>query len=757
MAGYEQPSAKRDQQEAPKSEDADNALFDQELAGWRDQEDAPNLVGYFASVPEVGPKWLAGLSKQVCEDFDEAWESSETYREKRKKNQMILTGDLPPKSFPWDGCANAHMPLMLERHLRLVANVFVELFADREVIFHVEPTGPDDQEEAEILSLHGNWQCRNILTDFLRQQLRGLSEFFASGSVFCHSYYDPVQRRNRHDILNCEELVIPYVWTTVETDMRDVPYKVRILRKYKPELQQLRGEWEEIDALLAKGPPAWDALETRVRDKVADAEGVKQPTKVKRAPWILYEYHGWYRMPGEDRDRPICATVDMNSKAVVKLYIREEEDWRDRMRFDQQTAEFGQFQQQTADHQAYSQQYPALLAQHQQIQQQTAQLQQTLQQPHVNPEEAQAVMQALPLEAPPPPQPPIPPTPPTWLKDGMAGPEPVRKVPIEMFSHGVCFENPSGTLGLSPGHVLADLNRLSDEALNRFYDSATLGNIWSALVPEGFDVGSSTLSMAPGKLIKVRGFTGDQLEKSVKELRAAPANPQLMDMVRFAEENADSSVAAPGILSGEPGKSGETFRGVATRQAAATKQLSQAGLMYLDFFTNVLRNNARLNSLFLPEEELMQVGNHFAEARKFTVDPATGQPLPALKITRDMYRRDYRVTYTADVRFTTQDVKTAKTDEVLAMAGQIPPLQGIPAFLYGAIVQALRVRGMEALIPLLGPAPPAPKMPMGTPPPPPPGAPPGTVPPGAGPPPGPPRPGGPTPQGPPPGPPRGQA
>lgn len=738
MSEFTQPNA---DEAKKKPEDAQNETDDAALAGWSGEGvDQKNLVPFFLAAPEaegsneVGKKWLGKLAAHVDSDFRSAWDSSEEYRQKRMENYQILTGFLPKKSFPWDGCANVHFPIMLERYLRLVANVFVEIFSDNEAIFNVQPTGPDDQREAEILTLHGNWQLKNELTDFIRQMLRGLGEFFACGSVFCYSYRDTVKNRNRHDVLNCEDVAIPYVWTSVETDMSDVPYKVRILRKYRNELETLKRqkEWEQVDALLSKGPPAWDALATKVRDKAADQEGIKAPDeKPKRAPWILFEYHGWYRMPGEDRERPICATVDMNSKAVVKLYLREEEDWRDRMRFDRQTQEHAQFQQAQADYAAAVPAHQEAMQAFQANAQAEAQLRQQMQGPGVHPEDAAMVTHSLdtadPLQ---PPEAPQEPPPPKWLKEGMQGPDPVRMVPIEMFSHGVCFENPNGTMGLAPGMILADLNRLADEAGNRFYDSATLANIWSLIVPEGFDLGSSTVSHAPGKIFRVKNFTGDQLKNSIHELKAQPANPQLMDVVRMVEDDADSSVAAPGVLSGEPGKSGETFRGLATRAERATRQLSQAGLMFVDFLTNVLRNNARLNALFLSDDEFITIGSQFQDVRNATIGP-DGMPEPQIQLSAAMYRRDYKVTFSADVRFSSQEEKISRNDEALAMIGQIPPLQQNMALLYAVIARGYRLRGLQELIPLLGPRPPAPTMPMAPPMPPPmPGAPPGSGPPG---------------------------
>ncbi len=700
------------------------APYEQELVGWQEQLDAPNLVPFFLE-SDNGRKWLGTLAKQVVDDFNRDWSSSEEYREQRKKNYQLFTGFLPPKDFPFPGCANANSPLMMERILRLASNVFVEVYEDRDTIFSVQPTGPDDYETAEILSLHGNWQLKNEITDFLRQQERSLQEFFATGSTFCHSYYDPIGRRNRHDVLNCEEFVIPYVWVTNAVDLSDVPRKVRVIRKYRNELEDLRDgdplhAWSQVDLLLSKGPPAWDVLETKVRDQSAKQEGIQAPANDPTAPYVFYEYHGYARMPGDRSSRPICATVDMQNKTVMRLYIREQEDWRDRMRFDNETEE--------------AQTFASEMQAHQQNQMQQQQLESRLMEPDVDPVERDMLGEALAADQVPPP------APPHWFAEAQAfdeasapQPAPIRRVPVEQFSHGVCIDNPLGALGLSFGTILAQQNRLVNEALNRYYDAATLNNIQCYMVPEGLDLGTQTLALTPGKIFKVKGVSGEQLKNMIMELRAGPPATGLLDIVRIAQEASDAAVAAPGVLSGEPGKSGETYRGISTRMEKATRQLTGAATRYLTYVNNIVVNNARLNSIFLPEHAIISVGNHFASIRQKTMGETK------LAIGRDMYRRSYSVTFTADVRFTSQAQRISEAQEVVQMATQIPPLQANPAFLYESLTELLRAMGKQDLIPALGPRPMPPDVPMGTPPPMPPGMP--GMPPGAAPPPGGPPPG----------------
>lgn len=673
------------------------------ISGWVEHIQDYNLVPYFAE-SEEGRKFLASIADQVMRDTQRGIDNSEEYREKRRRNYQMLTGTLPAKSFPFDKCANVHSPVMMERLLRLVSNVFAEFFNMRDTIFGVQPTGPDDYENAEILSLHGNWQMRNQLTDFPYQQERALMEFFGAGSTFCHSWYDEERGRNRHDTLNCEELFIPYVYTTLQVDMSDVPWKTRVVRKYKHEVQAIgrRGTWARTDQVVTKSPPAWDVLVATVREAGQRHEGIVAPESDPTAPYVFYDYSGWARMPAESDARPICAVVDVTTKTVVQLYVRDEEDWEDRLRFEHQQKELEAYQSDTAAFQEATQA--------------EQKLRERMQMPDIMPDERESIMTALKME------PLQPPQQPKWW-DGVSPPEPIKRVPIENFSHGRCADNPAGALGLSFGQALGDLNRLVDEAYNRLYDAATLANIWSIITPENLDLGSNTIALAPGKILKAKGFTGEQLRNQIVELRPSPPNPDLMNIIKFASENADSAVAAPGVLSGEAGKSGETFRGIATRVERATKQLSAAGIKYLSFLEQILKNNARLNSLFMPDETIIQVANHFMDVRNHTIDPTTGQPQSQIRVSRELYRRNYSVTFTADTRFTSQAQRIAEADEILAMAGQIPQLATNQSFMYAAVSECLRARGKANMVHMLGPAPPAPTQSSFTPPPMPPGPP----------------------------------
>lgn len=682
-------------------------------------EEAFNLLPIYEGT-EDGKKFCQELVQKVLDDFQEDWDSCEPWRKKRLERGRLWVGDLDPKTGPMEDAANAHLPVMLERGLRIIHRMYGEMFPDKDFVFQAIPSTALTQDRADVITLHDNWQIRKEIPDFFKQNRRALTEFIVHGDCVIHSYRDIAGKRNRHEAMSAEEVVWPYHFKTNLPDMSDIPRKTRVLRKYKHELLELEevGAFSGVTAMLEKEKePGFDAgPDLTIRPRVDKQEGKDAPVKSKAAPYTLYEYHGRCKLPGQKKERPIIAIVSPTCRCVVALYLREQEDWKDAARFKSQSEEFGLYQQ---NQQAF-----------QQIQASELQMQQRLTMPDVPPEEAAQIQQHFaqqhgPLQ---------PPRAPAWLKEGMQGPAPVRMVPIEYFSHGVCIENLDGSLGLGIGLLLEPFNQTVDTVASQYLDSATLANLATILAPFNITMEPGDTRLEPGQIHKVRGVSAEQLQNAFKVIQFPPANQQMLDVVKLMMDAADGVSSAPDVLSGEAGKSNETYRGIATRVEQATKQLTVLAQNYLEFLTEVLKKNARLNAVFMDDEEV-----------KHVVDPRTLESKDVV-IGRQMYLEDFDIAFTADTSFGGREKKKSEADQILGMVTSLPPelsqMVFPPSFVREAVVRALKARGLHDMVKFLPPAPPVPQVPMGMQPPPqpgmpgqPPGAPPGPP----GPPPGPPQ------------------
>lgn len=537
--------------------------------------------------------------------------------------------------------------------------------------------------------------------------------FFAQGDVTNHSYYDTVNRRNAHEILTPDEFVTPFSHVTTMPDYSDLPRVTKVMHRYRHELEAMDGIWLDVDKILAGEPPCWDDEPSSDYARgIAEAQGIQVSESKRSNAYRLLLQEGWFDLPGQDRQRFCQVIVEYSTKAVLSLTIHEEDDWQDRERYDRQSAEGEQYA-------ATNQAFMAAKAQHDAMSQAHAEIGSEIHGMAVDPRHAQDLMAA---HAPLGPAP-TPPVQPDWMLDGVPDeegnvlPEPVRRVPLHMFAHGVCIEPLIGNLGLSFGRQQADHNRAVDTWLSQYTDAATLSNCWSLILAGGAEF-EDDFSIAPGKTNHLKNVPAGDIDKYIKELRPAPANPQFMEMIGLVWDKAQSSIQSSPVLSGEAGKSGETFRGMNSRIEQAVKQLSVPTRWYADFFSVIARNNAKLNAAYLRDEEIFMVNN----------DRAGTPGMEELRIGRKMYERNYQITMASDLSFATDAQRIAQADECMQMPTAMPPLQGNQLYLYLATKASLTARNRYDLVEALGPKPPANTIPFGTPPPPPPGVVPGARP-----------------------------
>jgi hypothetical protein len=275
----------------------------------------------------------------------------------------------------------------------------------------------------------------------------------------------------------------------------------------------------------------------------------------------------------------------------------------------------------------------------------------------------------------------------------------------------MCIPAVAGNLGMGFGRMQADLNRAQNTMLDQYIDGATMNNASGVITTSQVEF-EREFKIGPGVINKLKTLLPGELHNNIMPLQVGAPSQGLIDGVQMLNSWAQSSIQAPDVLSGEPGKSGETFRGISTRVEQATKQLSVATRKFAyPFLTQVLRNNARLNSIFLDDEEVFMVNDH-------KLNDETGQMESqwiAMKAGRKMYRRNYNTELKADMKYGSDAARSADADQMLQVVMQVPSLQANMAIQYAAVKDMLEARGKSDMIPMLGPPPPPPNAPMAPP------------------------------------------
>lgn len=658
-----------------------------------DYDDDDNLALLYSKT-EKGKEFLEKLGSEVVDDYDDDVKSMEEYVERAKDDWGLFIGELKKKDFPFKDCANAHIPILFENLLRITNRVSSELFGDYSRFLTVVPSGYIDAAAADIMTLHDNWQFREGIPDFQRQMDRGMVSFFMFGDVVGHSFYDEDRCCNRHEILGLDDFAVPYAHLSVMPDFSDLPRITKTFRYYEHQMLERKDKWNDVDKVIDRKPDDPETSE-------GDVFSIENARRIGHNPSDDNERAGAFKLlhqerrvslPGKDRPRFCKVIVDHESKVVLELKVLEAVPAKEQQRFDREMQELEQYVSAMEQHQVLSEQFESNRVQFENV----------MSNMMVGELEKEGIRSQIEMKRPRPPNRPM------WMKDDASMPEPPKVRPLHMFSHGVNVENLTGVFGLGQGRMLADHNRLSNTAMNQGIDSATLGNVWSLLVTDAVEFKDDCIIFRPGKVNKLKGFSGDDINKHVKEMRPAPANPQMFEIAKAGVQWGQEAMQSPDVLSGAPGKSGESFRGLNARIEQASKQISVPSRKYGRFFKQIAENNAALNSVYMKEAEVHEL---------FDWRIAGYQNLV---VRRDWYNAGYRFSFRTDFRFASEAQQVKEADELLQMPKALPPLAMNQAWNWEAAKRAIEARGKYDMVRLLGPQPPEPTVAItGQPPPPP--------------------------------------
>ncbi len=676
----------------------ENQIEPEEEAPLVINQDSPNLVPELEATDE-GAKFLKTLVQECHDEFMQAWDKNQGYRQKVAESWRVLFCDLPPKSKPFEHCANAAIPLALQNIVRLTNKMTSEVFGDWSEVFNFIPTSPESEPIAPIVTQHSNWQVRNRIPGYKRQMKRAILIFAVAGDVACHSYYDPITRQNCHEVLTCDDYVVPYSHVSVNPDFSDLPWIARRFPYYKHRLKQMgkKAGWANIDKVTSYDAPEYTngQVETTLRDTVAEFIG-EDPFGQKKGEYEIVQYEGWVELPGEESELYCQLIFDLCSKLPLKLTVHMRAPYDERLRFQTQTQEFQQFQQGLEQHQQMTQQ------KEQQVQSLVMQAQSL---PQDSPDVGTIVQQAQQVNAqelPPPPQPP------SWMADGQMEPEPPRKSPIYMFSHGVCLEPILGNLGVGLGRIDGQLNIAANTVWSMFLDASALGNGKTFITSSNVDF-SGPFKIGPGVINKAKNIMPSDLQSAFLPLEFGAANPQLIEAADRFMQFGEQAANTPDIMSGAAGKSGETARGVQARIEQVNAMISVPTMAFADFAIQVMQNNCKMNAIFASEEEIFYVNRYNEDLQ------VAGAQM--VKAARSMYDNPYDIELVSDLQFRSRAQKVSEADEIVQLPNAMPDLQFNYAFKYHAIRQALMARGFNKIArTLLGPPPPLPQNTFGLPP-----------------------------------------
>lgn len=632
---------------------------------------APESVNLLDSIPE---EEQTKIGNRVWKDYDRDFRSSERYREKRASILKLFIGMLPPSEN--DG-AQVHFSIVAKACIRIHARIYDQQFPSNGEFFGVKPTDAFDLDRSIRVAKHLNWQILHQIPEYVPNHKALIMQWLLYGSAFSYVYWSATKNRPCHEVCATEDIILPYKRKSTDPNLADMPRITRILRMQRHELEAEAdtGYFTNVDKLLEKldagqgtSTQAEDSQKSSSIQEVTDkASGVEKPDDNEDTGQVtLLEQHRWLKLPGEKRERPVIVTIDRESKIVVSVRLREDEDPEDRARYnlEQQANE--------ASYAAAMQQYQMDLQAYEMNQTQAPMMGEMTSTPLPMQGETSSTGPMMPPPVPPPVPPP---------------PAPPKMVPIHFFTHYLCIPNPEGVYGYGIGFLLEGNNMLADTLASYVVDAAFLNSTATFIYSRQAKLGRGEFKIRPGEGVQT-DLNPQDLDKGIKKLDFAPPDPALNNMIKAQQEDADDVSSAGDILSGEVGGSNETATTTQIRIGQALQAIAIWNKDYGRARTCEGQKLARLNSVYIGDEEYFSVVDPY----KKLPPPQPGmdmQPsVEKVQVGRRDYLEDTDITITADQRMASQPQRMAEAQAAFNIVNGNPYLASNP-FLMAAVARKL--------------------------------------------------------------------
>lgn len=651
----------------------------------------PMIQKMTATDDEVdGQEWLDKQGRKVVETCQKDEEARKKFMDRRANQLKLYAGILKPLEFPAEGARAPHLPILLQAMLSLWSRIWDQICPAKGDIVHIQVVGPEDEERRLRVEKHMNWQVRSKMPDWASSHAASIMQWLLGGSMFRDYCWNPIEERNQIDHVPIDDLVIPYSETDLHPLMPEVGRKTRKRRlaKHTLLLMEEKGYYCGIkdlyDGVSGDGGflPTGNSNYTdvsKVKDAAMTIDGIRKPetgfdSKDPDAKRELFEQHIWLEIPGTKKLRPVKVVVDVATKKVISLTVREIDDPIDKQRYDLEMQE-----------------YDATMAS-------MAAAQPPMGAPPVPPEaEGPPDQMSEPMG-----EPPAEAAPPEM--QGPPKPKPCKKKTLHTIVHYRLFPNPEGFYGLGAGYLLENSNDLVDSLIADVMVAGKFENMKMGFISEHAQGNlKGDVKMVPGTF-KSLSCLPEELGNAVHEFKFSPPSVALVNLAEMLMNKAETQAANQEILSGEQGGSRETAKSMQIRTANAMTVVNVMTRLYLEPLKYEFKLMAHGNSVFLTDQEYFYV----TEPSK----TVPGQNVTTQNtIGRNDYLEDYDLTFTADARASSKPERISDAMDMLNTLTQNPVImQSDPQrgklLVYLALKQVFTEMEKPDFIAGMGPPPP---------------------------------------------------
>lgn len=625
----------------------------------RTVEEADETVNLASMLDEDEQKRLA---LRVHQDYEEDVKSREKHMRRLRRWQKLYASLLDPKNWPFQRCANVNLTLLAQAVTQIAARLWDMFWPAKGNPLYTKPSNSQDVDRANRTEKYGNWFLRHDLPDYGLGLFESFHQCTLNGSAIRRVFRDAATKRIKVDWIGVDDFVVNFTARSADPSLRDVRRYSLVLWLSLAEIQEDGddGIFVNTETLTAD---ASDQKETsEFKQTILDISGMEPSTETtaEDLPRMVIEQHRWWRFkqkgsktrgyPFDGRVHPVVVTVDEKSKKLLRVVLREEDDPRDVKRYAREMQAYARAQQMR---EAYG----------------------------------QTVVQASQGLAPMPAQAPEEPK----------EPEKPRKREICFFTHLRAFPS-EGFYGLGLGDFIGPLNEAANIMVNQTIDRATLQNAGGGFISRQLRGQRGEISIQPGQFTEVDAPAA-VVKDGIVHHQYPPLETLPFQMAQYIGGLASSVSGSAELLSGEPSGANETATAVKIKTEMALKPISILQRRISEAMPHEYAKIWRLLSVYLDEEEYVEVTNADGSFSKFPISKADFVP-------------DAHVLPAADPRASSRTQRVEEAINLFGMVMQNPLTGQNPAMIHAATVRVLEAYEEPELIRLLGPPPGPPQPPQ---------------------------------------------
>ncbi len=287
---------------------------------------------------------LQKIGVLCVQEYDADVTSRSNYDERRAKWLKLFGGDRGKKTFPWDGAANTHVPLLAEACLQFQARAYEALVPAKEIVKGLSRDG-QSKDSAERVATHMNWQLQYDMDEWEENMDAALLLLPLMGSAYKKVCYDPTLKRPMSITLSADEFVTPYRCKRLE----DAPRKTHVIWMHLNDIAQ-RAE----DKTFINVDEKWEGQDLGTKTPMPEytqtadaAQGATEPTPEYTNKRIILEQHRLLDInydPVQNKflkkgkvKKPYVVWVDYETRKVLRITSRL---WWDELRAKWHTIEY---------------------------------------------------------------------------------------------------------------------------------------------------------------------------------------------------------------------------------------------------------------------------------------------------------------------------------------------------------------------------------------------------------------------------------